>query len=73
MSVKKKNALFGRYPCCDMINNAIRDILNGDTDAAVEELLQAIWKADGYLHEDIADKVDAIHNRFWNENRKTTL
>ena len=72
MSVKKKNALFGRYPCCDMVNNAIRDILNGDTDAAVEELLQAIWKADGYLHKDIADKVDAIHSRVWDERRKNT-
>lgn len=24
MLIKKKNALFGRYPSCDMLNNAIR-------------------------------------------------
>ena len=57
MKTRKKNALFGRYPCCDMVNNAIRDILNGRTDAAIDELLQAIWKADGYLHEDLEHRV----------------
>ena len=73
MLTKKKNAVFGRYPCCDMVNNAIRFIIDGKSDSAIEELLQAIWKADGYLHDDISDKVDEIHKRFWDEMRKTTL
>lgn len=73
MRTKKKNAMFGRYPCCDMVNNAIRSIIQGKSDSAIEELLQALYKADGYLHEDIANKVYEIHNRVWYERRKTTL
>lgn len=67
MKIKKKNAVFGRYPCCDMVNNAIRDILNGRPDDAVEELLQTIYKVDGYLHEDLQVKVEEIHKRIWNK------
>lgn len=70
MLTKKKNAVFGRYPCCDLVNNAIRFIIKGDSDNAIEELLQAIWKADGYIHEDIASKVDKIHNRIWDKRLK---
>lgn len=73
MLTKKKNAVFGRYPCCDMVNNAIRFIIDGKSDSAIEELLQTIWKADGYMHEDIADKVDEVHNLILDERRKTTL
>lgn len=67
MITKKKNAIFGRYPCCDMVNNAIRMILNGRTDAAVEELYQAIIKAGGYIHSDLGEKVDVVHKRVWKE------
>lgn len=73
MFAKKKNAVFGRYPCCDLVNNAIRFIIDGKSDSAIEELLQAIWKANGYLHEDIADKVDEIHHRIWDEMRKNNF
>lgn len=66
---KKKNAVFGRYPCCDLINNAIRYILNGNTDSAIEELLQAIWKSGGYLHEDLKTKVNESHERVWKDYR----
>jgi hypothetical protein len=67
MFFKKKNAVFGRYPCCDMINNAIRFILKGQNDEAIEELLQTIWKANGYLHEDLKDNVQEIHQRIWSQ------
>lgn len=69
MHVKKRNAIFGRYPCSDMINNAIRLILEGKTDYAIEELLQTLWKADGYLHEDLKNQVEEIHKRIWEERR----
>ena len=69
MFAKKRNAIFGRYPCCDLVNNAIRYILNGDNDYAVEELLQTIWKADGYLHKDLENDVKIIHERIWNERK----
>lgn len=52
MNIKKKNALFGRYPTCDMLNNALRFIRNGKVDRAVEEIIFAIEKAGGYFHDD---------------------
>lgn len=64
---KKRNAVFGRYPCCDMINNAIRLIHDGNNDAAIEELFQAIQKAGGYLHEDLKAKVNEAHQRVWED------
>ena len=57
MKTKKKDSVFGRYPCCDLVNNAIRFILDGKPDIALEELAHAIVKADGYFHEDIAEIV----------------
>lgn len=68
---KKKNSVFGRYPCCDLVNNAIRDIINGDTDAAISELYIAIIKAGGYLHEDIADEAEKANRRTWETYHKT--
>lgn len=52
MNIKKKNALFGKYPSCDLLNNALRFIRNGNVDAAIDEIIFAIEKADGYFHED---------------------
>lgn len=72
MLTKKRNAVFGRYPCCDMVNNAIRFILNGKTDYAIEELLQAIWKSNGYVHDDIVCQVNKAHERIWKERQKVT-
>lgn len=57
MKTKKRNAYFGRYPSCDLCNNALRFILAGNPDMAFEEIAQAIMKADGYFHEDIAEEV----------------
>ena len=62
MNVKKKNALFGRYPSCDMLNNAIRFINKGDIGSAVAEIVFAIEKADGYFHEDVAPIVETVKN-----------
>ena len=64
---KKRDAVFGRYPCCDMINNAIRLIHDGNNDAAIEELFQVIQKAGGYLHEDLKTKVNEAHQRVWED------
>lgn len=44
---------FGEYPSCDHLNNAIRFLLKGNTHEAIEEIEQAIYKANGYFHEDI--------------------
>jgi hypothetical protein len=67
MRTVKKNAVFGRYPCCDMVNTAIRFIANGKPEYAIEELYQAIQKADGYIHEDLIDVVNEAHKQVWSE------
>ena len=72
MLTRKKNAIWGRYPCCDMVNNAIRLILDGQSDIAVAELLSAISKADGYVHEDIAQKAKDVGDRVWSKRNSPT-
>ena len=54
---KKKNARFGRYPSCDLCNNALRFLLEGKNDEAFKEIAHAISKAGGYFHDDIAEEV----------------
>ena len=65
MIFKKRNALFGRYPSCDMLNNALRfifqdeELSKNELDAA-KEIIFAIQKANGYFHEDLEEKVKFI-------------
>ena len=42
MTIKKKNAMFGRYPSCDMLNNAIRFLREEKIDSAMSEIIFAI-------------------------------
>ena len=69
MNVKKKNALFGRYPSCDMLNNALRFLRKGKTDVAIEEIIFAIEKAGGYFHEDNVQMVTDAKKR-WEETHQ---
>ena len=66
MNVKKKNALFGKYPSCDLLNNALRFLREGNTDEAIEEIIFAIEKAGGYFHEDNVQMV-ADAKKQWEE------
>lgn len=66
MNVKKKNALFGRYPSCDLLNNALRFIREGKTNEAIEEIIFAIEKAGGYFHEDNVQMVNDV-KKHWEE------
>lgn len=66
MIVKKKNALFGRYPCCDLLNLALRCLAEGKTDIAIQEIIFAIEKAGGYFHEDNVQIVEEAKKR-WKE------
>ena len=65
MIFKKRNALFGRYPSCDMLNNALRfifqdeELSKNELDAA-REIIFAIQKANGYFHKDLEEKVKFI-------------
>lgn len=48
-----KNTRFGMYPACDHLNCALHFLMkNPDNKAiAIEEILYAIFKANGYLYE----------------------
>ena len=70
MTVKKKNALFGRYPSCDLLNNALRFLREGKTDVAVEEIIFAIEKAGGYFHKDNVQMVEEA-KKHWEETHMT--
>ena len=69
MRTKKRNALFGRYPSCDMLNNALRFIHQGKIDVACSEIVFAIEKADGYFHEDVMPIVEKVRS-YWNETHR---
>lgn len=64
MFFKKKNARFGKYPSCDMLNNAIRFIRNGDTESAMMEIIFAVEKADGYFYEEVKPIVDKTKEKW---------
>ena len=70
MNIKKKNALFGRYPSCDLLNNALRFLRDGNTDEAIEEIIFAIEKAGGYFHEDNIQMVNDV-KKHWEETHMT--
>jgi hypothetical protein len=70
MFFKKKNARFGRYPSCDMLNNAIRFIHDGHTESALMEIIFAIEKADGYFYEDLKPIVGEAKEKWWIKHSK---
>ena len=54
MLFRKKKDPIGQYPSCDMLNNAMRFLFEGDVASnmkAIEEIMYAILKADGFFHE----------------------
>ena len=59
----EQNNMFGKYPCNDYLNNALRFLLRngeGDRELAIEEIVYAIRKADGYLCDDIKEKINEL-------------
>ena len=61
MLIKNKNARFGRYPSCDMLNNALRFLLDGKPNiAAIKEIVLAINKANGYIYEDLSERIKML-------------
>lgn len=55
--IKKANAKFGRYPCCDLLNRALGFLLDGKTELAKDDIVYAICKANGYFYEDVAERL----------------
>lgn len=58
MRIKKENAIFGRYPCCDLLNRALRFLLDGKTELAKDDIIHVICKADGYFYKDVAERLE---------------
>lgn len=67
MKIFKRGALFGRYPACDFINEALRLLIKQrDMDEvdvsmlniAIDELINAILSSDGYFYDDIAQSLN---------------
>ena len=65
LKIKKQNARFGRYPSNNMLNNALRYLLREDVDieGAIQEIVYAIEKADGYITNDV--EVELLKDEFW--------
>ena len=60
MLFRKKKDRIGQYPSCDMLNNAMRFLFEGDVTSnmrAIEEIMYAIIKADGFFYESNFDKL----------------
>ena len=57
IKIKKSNAIFGKYPCCDLLNQALRFILDGKPELAKDDIVHAICKADGYFYDDVAERL----------------
>ena len=55
--IKKQNAIFGRYPCCDLLNCALRFLLDGKPEEAQKDIVHAISKAGGYFYKDVAERL----------------
>lgn len=55
--IKKSNAIFGKYPCCDLLNQALRFILDDKPELAKDDIVHAIRKANGYFYDDVAERL----------------
>jgi hypothetical protein len=53
--VKDGRKVYGEYPVCDHLNTALRELLdNANANrSAIEEILFAIKKANGYIYDDV--------------------
>lgn len=68
---KRDNRVYGEYPVCDHLNIALRKLLDSaeKNRVAIEEILYAIKKANGYIYDDVEDVL--IKNNFLAGERKT--
>ena len=57
LRTKKKNARFGRYPSCDLLNSALRYLVDDNKEGAFREIVNAIIKAGGYFYDDVAEEI----------------
>lgn len=56
---RKINKNLGVYPSCDLLNNALRILLNNPDEYkhAIKEIKLAIEKVGGYFHKDVEERL----------------
>jgi hypothetical protein len=57
MGMFRKRKPYGEYPACDHLNIALRKLLGSaeENRIAIEEIIYAITKSNGYLYDDVGD------------------
>ena len=64
LKAKYKRLRYGEYPACDHLNIALRKLLSraDENRGAIQEILFAITKSNGYFYDDVRDAI--IKNNF---------
>ena len=65
---------YGEYPACSHLNVALRKLLDraDENRVAIEEIVYAITKSNGYIHDDVKNAL-AKNNILWYGERKDKL
>ena len=68
----RKRKRFGEYPSCDHLNIALRKLLDraDENRVAIEEIVYAITKANGYIYDDVKDALTKNHVLWFRERRE---
>lgn len=71
MRMFRKQNPYGEYPACSHLNCALRKLLDraDENRVAIEEIVYAISKSNGYIHDDIKDALTK-NNVLWFGERK---
>lgn len=66
MLIPKRYKRYGKYPCVDYLNNALRSLLKDENPNvhAINEIVFCIKHADGEIHDDVLQGLDEMqkHN-----------
>lgn len=68
----RKRKRFGEYPACDHLNIALQKLLgNADENrSAIEEIVYAITKSNGYIYDDVKDALTKNNVLWYGERRE---
>ena len=71
MRTLRKRKPYGEYPACDHLNIALRKLLESadENRVAIEEIVYAITKSNGYIYDDVKDALTK-NNVLWFGERK---
>ena len=68
----RKHQPYGEYPACSHLNCALRKLLCSvdENRVAIEEIVYAITKAHGYIHDDVKDALTKNHVLWFGEKKE---